>query len=135
MGRLRDKGIGEAVPSRPPHDQPRDKRGQYPGGNLDPPQHDAGSRQRATAEKPTGSLDPRLSPRAQHERQDLRKSGGGDGRHDQAELAASVRKRYAELRAEQALKDVLARGAEKARAIASPTLRLVRQRMGIGSIG
>jgi hypothetical protein len=30
---------------------------------------------------------------------------------------------------------VLARGAEKARAIASPTLRLVRQRVGIGSIG
>jgi tryptophanyl-tRNA synthetase len=52
------------------------------------------------------------------------------------ELLAPVRERYAELRAEeQALKDVLARGAEKARAIASPTLRLVRQRVGIGSIG
>jgi tryptophanyl-tRNA synthetase len=36
---------------------------------------------------------------------------------------------------EQVLKDVLVRGGEKARAIASPTLRLVRQRMGIGSIG
>jgi tryptophanyl-tRNA synthetase len=52
------------------------------------------------------------------------------------ELLAPVRERYAELRAEeQALKDVLVRGGEKARAIASPTLRLVRQRMGIGSIG
>jgi hypothetical protein len=74
MGRLRHKGIGGAVPSRPPHDRPRDKRGQEPGSDFDPPQHDAGSRQRATAEKPTGSLDPRLSPRAQHERQDRRKT-------------------------------------------------------------
>jgi hypothetical protein len=37
------KGLGGAVPSRPPHDQRRDERGQDPGGNLDPPQHDAGS--------------------------------------------------------------------------------------------
>jgi tryptophanyl-tRNA synthetase len=52
------------------------------------------------------------------------------------ELLAPVRERYAELRAEeQALKDVLVMGGEKARAIASPTLRLVRQRVGIGSIG
>jgi tryptophanyl-tRNA synthetase len=52
------------------------------------------------------------------------------------ELLAPVRERYAELRAEeQALKDVLVMGGEKARAIASQTLRLVRQRMGIGSIG
>ena len=51
-------------------------------------------------------------------------------------LLAPVRERYAELRVEeQTLKDVLVMGGEKARAIASRTLRLVRQRMGIGSIG
>jgi tryptophanyl-tRNA synthetase len=46
---------------------------------------------------------------------------------------APVRERYVELRAdEEALEDVLAAGAEKARAIASGTLADVREAMGVG---
>jgi tryptophanyl-tRNA synthetase len=49
------------------------------------------------------------------------------------ELLAPVRERYAELRPdEDALEATLATGAEKARAIAAPTLAEVRDRMGIG---
>ena len=49
------------------------------------------------------------------------------------ELLAPVRERYAELRPDQAaLEATLAAGAEKARAIASPTLADVRERMGFG---
>ena len=49
------------------------------------------------------------------------------------ELLAPVRERYAELRPDQAaLEDILAAGAEKARAIAAPTVAAVRDRMGIG---
>jgi tryptophanyl-tRNA synthetase len=49
------------------------------------------------------------------------------------ELLAPVQERYAELRPDQAaLEAVLAAGAEKARAIAVPTLAEVRDRMGIG---
>jgi tryptophanyl-tRNA synthetase len=52
------------------------------------------------------------------------------------ELMAPVRERYAELRTkEQALEDVLVKGGDKARVIASQTLEMVRWRMGIGSIG
>jgi tryptophanyl-tRNA synthetase len=50
------------------------------------------------------------------------------------ELLAPVRERYAELRPDEAaLEATLAGGAEKARAIASETLAVVRDRMGIGS--
>ncbi|MET0305198.1 MAG: tryptophan--tRNA ligase [Solirubrobacterales bacterium] len=50
------------------------------------------------------------------------------------ELLAPVRERYAELRSDQAaLEETLAAGAEKARAIAVPTLAEVRERMGIGA--
>jgi tryptophanyl-tRNA synthetase len=50
------------------------------------------------------------------------------------EMLAPVRERYAELRPDQAvLEEALSGGAEKARAIASPTLAEVRERMGIGS--
>jgi tryptophanyl-tRNA synthetase len=50
------------------------------------------------------------------------------------EMLAPVRKRYAELRPDQsALEEALAAGAEKARAIAAPTLAEVRERMGIGA--
>jgi tryptophanyl-tRNA synthetase len=50
------------------------------------------------------------------------------------EMLAPVRERYAELRPDQAaLEDALAAGAEKARAIAAPTLAEVRDRMGIGA--
>jgi tryptophanyl-tRNA synthetase len=50
------------------------------------------------------------------------------------ELLAPVRERYAELRPDEAaLEAVLAAGAEKARAIAAPTLAEVRDRMGIGA--
>jgi tryptophanyl-tRNA synthetase len=46
---------------------------------------------------------------------------------------APVRERYAELRADEAvLEDILGAGAEKARAIASETLRDVRGRMAVG---
>jgi tryptophanyl-tRNA synthetase len=50
------------------------------------------------------------------------------------ELLAPVRECYAELRHDQAaLEGALAAGAEKARAIAAPTLAEVRERMGIGA--
>ena len=50
-----------------------------------------------------------------------------------AEHLGSVRERYAELRQDQAgLEKALAQGAEKARAIASPTVELARERMGVG---
>jgi tryptophanyl-tRNA synthetase len=50
------------------------------------------------------------------------------------DLLAPVQKRYAEMSPdEEALGDVLARGSERARAIASATLRPARQRMGFGS--
>ncbi len=49
------------------------------------------------------------------------------------EMLAPVRERYAELRTDQAaLEEALAAGAEKARAIAAPTLAEVRDRMGVG---
>jgi tryptophanyl-tRNA synthetase len=49
------------------------------------------------------------------------------------ELLAPVRERYAELRPDEAaLEEILAAGAEKARAIASATVAEVRNRMGIG---
>ncbi len=49
------------------------------------------------------------------------------------ELLAPVRERYAELRPDEAaLEAALAAGAEKARAIAAPTLADVRDRMGFG---
>jgi tryptophanyl-tRNA synthetase len=51
-----------------------------------------------------------------------------------AEMLAPVRERYTELRPDQAaLEETLAAGAEKARAIAAPTLAEVRERMGVGS--
>ena len=51
-----------------------------------------------------------------------------------AEMLAPVRERYAELRPDvAALEEALAAGAEKARAIAAPTLAEVRERMGVGS--
>jgi tryptophanyl-tRNA synthetase len=51
-----------------------------------------------------------------------------------AELLAPVRERYAELRPDTAaLEATLAAGAERARAIAAPTLVEVRDRMGIGA--
>jgi tryptophanyl-tRNA synthetase len=50
------------------------------------------------------------------------------------EFLAPVRERYAELRGDQAaLEEILDGGAEKARAIAAPTLAEVRERMGIGA--
>jgi tryptophanyl-tRNA synthetase len=50
------------------------------------------------------------------------------------EMLAPVHERYAELRPDQAaLEEALAVGAEKARAIAAPTLAQVRERMGFGS--
>jgi len=50
------------------------------------------------------------------------------------ELLDPVRERYAELRADTAaLEEALAAGAEKARALAAPTLVEVRERMGIGA--
>jgi tryptophanyl-tRNA synthetase len=49
------------------------------------------------------------------------------------EMLAPVRERYAELRPDRtALEEALAAGAEKARAIAAPTLAEVRERMGVG---
>jgi tryptophanyl-tRNA synthetase len=49
------------------------------------------------------------------------------------ELLAPVRERYAELRSDEAaLEAVLAAGAEKASALAAPTLADVRERMGYG---
>jgi tryptophanyl-tRNA synthetase len=65
--------------------------------------------------------------------------GAGYGDFKQAvaeatvELLAPVRERYAELRPDQAaLEAILADGAEKARAIAAPTVAEVRERMGFG---
>ncbi len=65
--------------------------------------------------------------------------GAGYGDFKQAvaeatvELLAPVQERYAELRPDQAaLEAVLAAGAEKARAIAAPTVAEVRERMGFG---
>jgi tryptophanyl-tRNA synthetase len=50
------------------------------------------------------------------------------------ELLAPVRERYAELRPDQAaLEEALAVGAEKARALAAPTVAEVRERMGYGA--
>jgi tryptophanyl-tRNA synthetase len=50
-----------------------------------------------------------------------------------AEMLAPVRERYVELRADEgALEEILASGAEQARAIASETLADVRERMGVG---
>jgi tryptophanyl-tRNA synthetase len=65
-------------------------------------------------------------------------SGYGDFKKAVAEgvvdLLAPVRERYAELRPdEQQLEAVLATGAEKARALAAPTVAEVRDRMGIGA--
>jgi tryptophanyl-tRNA synthetase len=49
------------------------------------------------------------------------------------ELLTPVRERYAELRPDEAgLEAILAAGADKARALAAPTLAEVRDRMGIG---
>ncbi|MFL5738508.1 MAG: tryptophan--tRNA ligase [Actinomycetota bacterium] len=49
------------------------------------------------------------------------------------EMLTRVRERYAELRRDEAaLEEVLSRGAEKARAIAGPTVKEARERMGIG---
>jgi tryptophanyl-tRNA synthetase len=49
------------------------------------------------------------------------------------ELLAPVRERYAELRPDEtAIEEALEAGAEKARAIAAPTIADVRDRMGIG---
>jgi tryptophanyl-tRNA synthetase len=50
-----------------------------------------------------------------------------------AEHLAPVRQRFDEIRPDQeALEETLAKGAEKARAIASDTLAVVRERMGVG---
>jgi tryptophanyl-tRNA synthetase len=50
-----------------------------------------------------------------------------------AELLAPVRERYRELRAdESALERTLGEGAERARAIAVPTMAEVRSAMGLG---
>ena len=52
------------------------------------------------------------------------------------EYLAPVRERYAELRPDEAaLERILAAGAEKARAIAAPTLADVRDAMGVGCPG
>jgi tryptophanyl-tRNA synthetase len=51
------------------------------------------------------------------------------------EYLGPVRVRYEELRADEArLEQTLAEGAEKARAIASPTLADVREAMGVGPV-
>jgi tryptophanyl-tRNA synthetase len=53
-----------------------------------------------------------------------------------AEYLRPTRERYAELRPDaEALEEVLAGGAEKARAIASPTVAIARERMGVGPPG
>jgi tryptophanyl-tRNA synthetase len=50
-----------------------------------------------------------------------------------AEQLAPVRERYAEIRSDRAaLEETLSKGADKARAIASETLAVVRERMGVG---
>jgi tryptophanyl-tRNA synthetase len=77
-----------------------------------------------------------VTPEAVEE--DLRSARGyGDLKAATAEavldLLAPVRERYAELRAdEDALEAILAEGAEKARAMARPTLADVRAAMGVG---
>ena len=49
------------------------------------------------------------------------------------EMLAPLRERYVELRSDQAaLEETLAAGAEKARAIAAPTLAEIRERMSVG---
>jgi tryptophanyl-tRNA synthetase len=49
------------------------------------------------------------------------------------EYLAPTRERYHELRADEAaLEEVLGKGAEKARAIATPILAEVREAMGVG---
>jgi tryptophanyl-tRNA synthetase len=65
--------------------------------------------------------------------------GGGYGQFKQAvadavvEYLAPTRERYQELRADEAeLERVLAKGAEKARAIATPIVAEVREAMGVG---
>ena len=65
-------------------------------------------------------------------------SGYGDFKRAVAdavvEYLAPVRERYAELRDDEAeLERILAAGAEKARAIAAPTLAEVRDAMGVGA--
>jgi tryptophanyl-tRNA synthetase len=65
-------------------------------------------------------------------------SGYGDFKQAVAEAVVEylspVRERYAELRPDQAaLETTLATGAEKARALAAPTVAEVRERMGFGS--
>jgi tryptophanyl-tRNA synthetase len=67
-------------------------------------------------------------------------SGYGDFKTAAAEavveMLAPVQERYAELRPDVgALEAILGEGAEKARAIASPTLAEVRERMGVGPPG
>jgi tryptophanyl-tRNA synthetase len=50
-----------------------------------------------------------------------------------ADYLTPIRERYAELRPDaRALEEILATGAEKARAISSQTVALARQRMGVG---
>jgi tryptophanyl-tRNA synthetase len=68
---------------------------------------------------------------------DFSNSGYGDFKDAVGEVVATVlapvRERYVELRPDEgALETALAAGAEKARAIAAPTLAKVRDRMGIG---
>jgi tryptophanyl-tRNA synthetase len=65
-------------------------------------------------------------------------AGYGDFKKAVAEgavqLLAPVQERYAELRPDEPrLEQILAAGAEKARAIAAPTVAAVRERMGIGA--
>jgi tryptophanyl-tRNA synthetase len=78
-----------------------------------------------------------VSPAAVEE--DMREARGyGDLKVAVAEavvdMLAPVRQRYAEIRPDQdRLEEVLATGAEKARAIASETLADVRQVMGVGA--
>ena len=51
------------------------------------------------------------------------------------ELLRPVRERYEQIRPDEGAVDaLLARGADKARAIASPTVAVARERMGIGPI-
>src|SRR5918998_288430 len=75
----------------------------------------------------------------EHASVELEFDGAGYGGFKQAvadavvEYLTPVRERYAELRADEpALEQVLAQGAERARAIAGPTLADVRERMGVG---
>jgi tryptophanyl-tRNA synthetase len=68
---------------------------------------------------------------------DFAGSGYGDFKRAVADevvsLLAPIRERYSELRSDEAhLEEILAAGAEKARAIAQPTLAEVREAMGIG---